>query len=310
MTDLRVLAMSLMGWFLALAIGLLLGSSLGTPDRRDRAYEGLRREFELLRTENQRVQEESAANRRQADAGDQALQDLMPELLADRLDGMQIGLVVCGSDSESLLDGGLAAVLRSAGAEVGPVLRIPDRLRSIPAADRVRFGAYFGSGNVPDEPIPYEGALWAMRGMAAGLPLKRVKELADAVGLGLQGYSGRPLRRVILLTGGDEDRAQAVRLAETPEIRLVDLARDAGIRLVAAEREESRPVVQALHRRGIPCVDNIDRAAGRISVVLALAGADGSFGSKPGAGRAIPAIPIDAASPSPQQAQPDGSGQG
>ena len=43
-----------------------------------------------------------------------------------------------------------------------------------------------------------------------------------------------------------------------------------------------------LRGRDIPTVDNVDTPAGQISAVLALAGADGRFGSRPGDTGAIP----------------------
>src|SRR3712207_635107 len=96
MVDLRYLALTIMGIFLALAVGLMTGSALGNPDRQVAAYEGLRNQFELLRAENQRVQDENDAVRRRVSAQEQALRGLLPQAVRGRLAGSSVGVILCG----------------------------------------------------------------------------------------------------------------------------------------------------------------------------------------------------------------------
>jgi hypothetical protein len=87
-------------------------------------------------------------------------------------------------------------------------------------------------------------------------------------------------------------RETLISSGEVPEKWVVDSAAgDSAIRLVVAEPEETTvSAVEPLKSRGVPTVDNIDTAAGQISAILALAGADGNFGSKPGATRPVPPL--------------------
>src|SRR5204862_2459624 len=124
--------------FLMLAVGLLIGPALGGPDKRDAAYEALRRDFELLRTEDQRVREENDTVRRRLTSRDQALQELLPLAVRDRLPGSVIGVVLCGPVDEGRFWSDLESALKASGAAIGPVVRITDRMRPIPGDDRAR----------------------------------------------------------------------------------------------------------------------------------------------------------------------------
>lgn len=292
MIDLRYLALTLIGVFLALAIGLMTGSALGGPDKRDAAYEGLRDQFELLRTENQRVQTENDAVLRRVNAQDQAIRELIPLALRDRLPGSVVGVVICGDLDERRFWGELEAALQQAGAAMGPVARVPDRLRPLGEEARERFALVWDAEAAADQSHPFEAAGWLVKALARGDAAQRLEELCRETGISIRGDVRRPLRRLLVLTGvPNEARAAAIVAGEVPEVRVVDAAQSAGLRTVVAEPEASVPsAVEPAGRRGVPTVDNVDTAAGQLSVVLALAGADGRFGTKPGASRPIPSL--------------------
>lgn len=292
MIDLRYLALTLIGVFLALAIGLMTGSALGGPDKRDAAYEGLRDQFELLRTENQRVQTENDAVLRRVTAQNQAIRELMPLALQDRLPGSVVGVVICGDLDERRFWGELEAALQQAGAAIGPVARVPDRLRPLSPEARDRFALVWEEESAPDTGHPFEAAGWLVTALSRGDAAQRLEELCRETGISLRGDIRRPLRRLLVLTGiPGEERAAAVVAGEVPEVRVIDAALGAGLRTVVAEPEGAIPsALELAGRRGLPTVDNVDTAAGQLSVVLALAGADGRFGTKPGASRPIPSL--------------------
>lgn len=292
MIDLRYLVVSLTGVFLALAVGMLIGSALGGPDKRDAAYEALRGQFDELRSDNQRVHDENDQVRRRLSAREQAIQDLLPVAAHNRLDGSTIGVIICGSGGERSYWSDLESAVRSAGGQIGAVIRIPDQLQAIPDAERVRFAALWQpdshTGNDPFEP-----AGWLVHGLCRSGTNSRIDDLVRATGMDLRARSAAQVRRLLVLTSvKDDQRASLVDSGQIPELAVVDAARAEGIRVVAAEPEVvQQSVVESLRRRGIPTVDNVDTALGQLSAVLALSGdADGQFGSKPGATRALPPL--------------------
>jgi hypothetical protein len=290
MSDLRYVGLTAICIFLALSIGLMIGYALGSPDRRDRAYESVRREFDLLRADNQRVGVENDAYRRRLAARDQALRDLLPVAVRGRLAGATVALVICGDLDDGAFRGDLENALRAAGAEIGPVARIPDHLRVIPSETRSRLARAWAADQDAASG-PFDAAGWLTRGLVQGASRERMEELATASGIDLRGGYGTPVRRVLLLTvAPDEARANAIAADEVPDRVVADAAQALQARIVAAEPEETAAsAVERLGRSGITTVDNIDTPAGQIAAVLALAGGDGRFGSKPGAARSIPA---------------------
>ena len=66
----------------------------------------------------------------------------------------------------------LEAAAHVAGAEIGPVMRIPDALREIDMASRSRFSLLWGDPSAPGDEVQYEPARWAARALARarGLP--------------------------------------------------------------------------------------------------------------------------------------------
>jgi hypothetical protein len=293
MIDLRYFGMALIAVFLALAIGLMTGSALGGPDKRDAAYEGLRNQFELLREENQRVRDEGDLARRRLQSRDQALRDLSPRLIQNRLDGTPVAVLICGGADERGYWGELENAFRLSGAGVGPVARIPDDLKPLSAEVRARFvrEAHLGRrGDGESRPEPdADPVVLLISGLAAGAPETALRELAGETGIELRGAPSGPVRRLLLVTAA-EDPARALRLrgGDLPELRIVDTALAARLIVVAAEAEgAANSVVDLLGRRGCSTVDNVDTAPGQLSTILALAGTEGRFGSKPGASRAV-----------------------
>jgi copper transport outer membrane protein MctB len=292
MIDLRYLGLTLIGVFLALAIGLMTGSALGSPERTEAAYDALRKEFELLRTENQRVREENDGFRRRLTSRDLALREFLPAAVRGRLAGSTVGIVICGPVDERRFWSELESALKLSGAEIGPVVRVPDRLRAMSPDIRNRLGRLWEGDALSHEPDPYEAAGWMVRALARGAPRAQVEELARAAGIEVRGEDAGPVRRILMLTGIPDDQRAAILAAGTvPEVRVVDAARQEGVRAVAAEPEEAATsAVDLLRRYGVTTVDNIDTSSGQISAVLALSGHEGQFGSKPGAARPIPPL--------------------
>lgn len=294
MIDLRYLGLTLIAVFLALAVGLMTGSALGSPERQAAVYEGLRNQFEELRTQNQQVREESDTVRRGLAARDRAMRDLMPLVIRDRLSGVRVGVILCGALDERPFWGDLENALTLAGAHIGPIIRIPDQPQNLTSADRQRFEGYWRPATAPPaEAHPLEVATWSVQALIRPGQEQRLRELARTTGIELRGDLTSPVRRILILTGMPEaSRAVAVSAGEVPEKWVVDTAvNEPGLRAVLCEPEGlSISAVEPLRSRNLPTVDHIDTPAGQISAVLALAGAEGHFGSQPGATRPLPPV--------------------
>lgn len=291
MQDLRYIALTVMAVFLALATGLLLGSALNSPDRMNRIYNGLQNQFEGLRQENQRADDENKLLRLRVNAREQATRELLPLAVRNRLPGATVAIVLCGTVDDGRFRGSLEDTLRLAGAQIGAVVRVPDRLRR-PAPDARRQLEQAWGGAQTAEPDPLDPAAWVVRAIHRGASPEQWEMLERETGIDELSSNGQPIRYLLVLTAADDDlRIQSLNGTSLPEFKVVETAVSEQMRVVGAEPEETRAsVVDALARRNIPTVDNVDTASGQIAMVLTLAGADGRFGSKPGAASPIPQL--------------------
>lgn len=292
MIDIRYLGLSLIGVFLALAVGLSLGAGLGGPDRRDRAYETLRTEFDLLRQDVQKVREENDEARRRLAAADAALARLLPQLVRGRLADQRVAILLCGDVAEAPFWEELQRALTEAGAAVEARIRLPDDLKPVSGRLLSRIPPSWKQGG---EGSPNRMAAgWVLRAAARQGYYGLAEELTAEMGGEFRGANlGPPTLFLLISTAPDELRAARVRAGSTPEGPLAAAAASAALRLVLAEPEDSRPGVIPVLRNQVPAaIDNIDTAAGQISAVLALAGVDGHYGSKSGAEQPL-ALPPD-----------------
>jgi hypothetical protein len=289
MIDLRYLVISLIGVFLALAVGLMIGSALGSPDRRDAAYEALRGQFDLLRTRNQEVQDESVEVRRRLTAQEQAVRELLPLAVRQRLSDSPVCVVICGEVDERPYWNDLEDAIRLSGSELAPVVRIRRVPGTLSTQSRARLRAIWREEGPDAEPDSLEGAEWLIRVMVRGLSPRLVQDISRETGIEVRRGGRLPVRRILVLPG--EWPSPNAAANDRLEVRVVEAARAENARVVAAETEASDTDALRLWRRqGLPTVDNIDTASGQIAAILALAGAEGQFGSKVGAGVAIPSV--------------------
>ncbi|MDI3299454.1 MAG: copper transporter [Bacillota bacterium] len=309
MIDLRTHVISLVAVFLALGIGLLLGLSLADRQPVSRTQQGLiarlESQYDRLHTENEnlasRVQELSQSVARQQ----QANGELLDMLVGRRLSGLRVAIFDLGAPDQ---EAAIRPVLERAGARVTLIAAFPGPFQPAGAADRRAWSEALGLpagdpaaleqaalealvqqlGTPLASPGPggsqVDGPLFARLAMDEGLVRASVLQPGpyDAA-LVLVGLDGFTSRQAADLAGG-----------------LLAALRQNGVRVVAAEPSTLQPsVVTALAQAdGVSSVDDIDRVQGQVSAVYLLGAlASGSYGTKPGAQAAFPALTAPALAP-------------
>ena len=292
MSDFRYHIASLAAVFLALGIGIFVGTAfVGAPvvDRQTRLIKNLEK--------NVTAQMQEAGER---EKNEDALRGLVPRFVQGKLLGRRVLLVQTepGQTADAV-----ASVLREAGADV---VRI-----TLPAsAWRGGDGESLSEEEVTKQaealaqilPAPTEAAIkpFRDRGQITG-------ETGDALFAAF---------RLIVFVSGDGTKAGAAateqRLQEQQgpldlaKMRDVPLLRGlhAGVTAVAAEPLEAAvSLMPAYQSADVATVDNADRAAGQIAIVFALTGEKNNYGLKATAERVLPAslsepLPTPTAPPS------------
>ncbi|MDI6711344.1 MAG: copper transporter [Bacillota bacterium] len=282
--NLRYHIVSLVAVFLALGIGILIGSAvLGNDtiaqsqqqvaDRLEKHLNELRHENEVVRQQLAALQAENAVQR-------QFSKDALPFLVAGRLAGVNVALV---ETSPFATGQDLRPVLEMAGARVVSVTSIINGF-----AVEERKPELLAAAGWPDmgekQLIRRLAEATGQAIMKGRTPLIDYLEQEDM--LTITGEYGKPVNYVIVVGGGhDGDRTLLTQL----DIPLLDVFAKNKISVCGVE-ETSVPFsyMKDYQRRCTATVDNIDTVAGQFALVAAIAGQPGNYGVKETAESLLP----------------------
>lgn len=277
----RYHAASLAAVFVALAVGILIGAALGSDvitGTAENLEEDLGEDLDQLRADNAELEEtleDATSFERQ----------IYPTVVNGRLQGLEVALVGLGEVDTAELTAQVEEALGPAGASLGEVAEVrrpPDTdalLEALRPAER--------------RTLPHGEALASVSRRAGGRLLAG-RDLGAAREALFSTFSGDPtgIDAAIVVRASDEG-LEPRELADVQilEDALLEGMGETGKRVVGAERTDDEPSqIEFFAERGLPSVDNLDTVAGRVALVLALDGADGSFGQKESAEGLLPDV--------------------
>ncbi len=280
MFDFRYHAVSLAAVLVALAVGVLLGVAIGdaglvsSAEKQVRA--SLRDDVRGAQAKEQEATDQLQAEKRYSRAS-------YPFVVAGRLQGAKVGLLFLGEPDEEIADD-VRAALEATGGELTGTLA----LRQPP--DTAALAANAGSSRYSQ--LDTSPALLGSFGRTIGRQMilggQLLRGEADALFTTRAGGLG-PFDAVVVV--------RVPRVLNAEEAANTNLLEDglmAGLTktrspIVGVETTATTPSQVAWYRsHGLSSVDNVDETAGHAALVLALAGAQGSFGSGPDAGSLLP----------------------
>lgn len=280
MLDFRYHALSLVAVFLALAIGILLGATIGEPFV-SAAEQGVRSD---LRSNVDRLSEERDSAVAEREDRDRVIDQIFPMVVGSRLAGKSIAIVATG-DLPDDLDAAVSDAVEVAGGTVTSksVLELGDGAGDLAEAAGGQW-AGLESGDSALEPLLREvgrsiargGPL--VRGMQERLPERFRSELADADAVAV--YRAPAAQGESAAERGERERLEQA---------LVEGLREEGVPVVGIEETDTEPSQIGFYRDNeLSSVDDVDLRGGQLALVLALDGAEGTFGSKETADQALP----------------------
>lgn len=276
----RYHATSLFAVFLALAIGIVIGAVLAGD-----TIDDTRRDLEQslsgnLQDARERADQLSAELRRSDEFADR----VYPALVRGDLSGRRIGVVGLGGLSSDV-SAAIEDALEPAGAELVAVgvVREPVDLRALGSQlARTRFADIAEN---PDTQTAF--------GVGIGRQLVRGGSLLDLVRSQLFSRASgdfQNLDGVIVVRDQPEDMGPV----QGPTANRIEAGVASGIvasgaAAVGVETSGAEPSsIGFFAANDLSSVDNVDSAAGRLAMVLALLGAEGDFGIKGSADRLLP----------------------
>lgn len=278
----RYHAASLAAIFLALAIGILIGSEFGgdllTETKKD-IEQSLTSDLDNARSEvddlNQQLEWSD-------DFGNRAY----PLLIDSRLAGERIGLISFGQ-----LPSGITKSVETALVPSGAKLVAVGAVRQPPSVEQL--AQVLGGGGKPargdrEELLEKYGVVVGRQLINGGRVLRATRsELLSQTSGQFGNLDGLVLFRGDLSGLGPVEEAESELLDEAI-IRGADSTR---AKLVGVEQVSTDPSsIDFFSANEVNSVDNIEQPAGKVSLVFALGGAEGSFGVKDGADRVLPEL--------------------
>jgi hypothetical protein len=313
MIDFRFHLISLVAVFLALGLGVLMGSVVLDQELTKR----LESNVTQLQRDKQELQDDVIALENRLDANVRFADVAEDWLLRGRLRGQKIVLLRFAGTDDRVTDGVRTGIEQAAG-EIASEVVLTDKFRLPSAIERDQLALVVAStsGTAADLRAEAGETVGTMLASAAlsGANEGRVNAAHSAAeglleDLGEAGFvdvdrigEGRliPARALFVLAGGSTD-ARPFNISQLA-ITLAEAMTDRGVELLVTESSDSTwALVSAIRanevENDVTTVDDAESIAGRIAVGLALAesleGVTGHYGVGPGAGDVIPKPPPD-----------------
>jgi hypothetical protein len=275
MLDFRYHALSLVAVFLALGIGILLGTTIG-----DQLVSEANRDLSSsLRGDVTEARREARGAREALEDREGFITESFDRIAGSRLRGRNVTIVASGELPEDVEQGARDSV-EDAGGEIGGVAELvpPPTLPELGAAIPRRF-----DGLLANDPRTAALGRSVGRAMAAGGALAR--RLADRFPDRFRGDFPRADAIVYFRDPGADRNGDQERF-EQGLIDGLQSLRDPVVGVEALDTDPSQ--IQFYEDRMPASVDNVDTPGGHVALVLALDGARGNFGFKSSADAPLP----------------------
>jgi Copper transport outer membrane protein, MctB len=287
MFDLRYHVASLAAVFLALIIGILVGVGIADRGLLDKGTRNLlNHQIADLRARLDEASKRSAVGDREQKAAQQYIKETYPVLVRNRLRGKHVAVVFVGS-----VDTGVSSAVERALTDAGAqetrmrALKVPIDVRQVDtrlAADS-NGQSYVGKGKLES----LGRALGEELVSGGDTPLWN--SLTEALVEERSGGSKAPVDGVVVVRTAPPQRGGTSRFL----LGLYKGLGSPGLPAVGVEKTDARPsAVEIFGKGGLSTVDDIDEPAGKLALVLLLAGEPaGHYGVKQSADDILPPFP-------------------
>jgi cell division protein FtsB len=276
---------------LALLLGILIGIGLtARPEEFDQKIADLKRQYEDTVKAVTARQQEVESLQEELRQSELLTKEAVSAITYNRLSGKTIAIVLDHEFGHDPLPGNLRALLQQAGATLTSTTTVTRDFVTLPTSVRDRVAKRLLL--YPPPGVHFRSLI--AQALARELARGRDPLINDLVAGGLlrSGVDANYRTRVdaVLLVGGLQAASDAA--VERVDVPLIEELTKSGVRVVGCEAHTAPVSCMPLYKaKAISTVDNADTPAGRLAVVLALAGAEGHFGAKETADRFLPPIP-------------------
>lgn len=284
--DFRYHIASLVAVFMALGIGMLIGSTMlsdnGLTERQDQIAERLEQHLNELRQENEEVRVQLAALENEATMQNQVSKDFLTYLVAGQLEGLRVAVIETSTYQH---EQDLRPLFELAGVDIQSITTVNNGFE--PAGRKDTILSLTQWEDMPDRQLVRRLASATAEAVLAGRT-----ELTDYMVhedlLTVTGDYGMPLDALVFVGGSHDGDLNTVADVDVP---MLDHFAQQGIMMVGIEESVAvGSYMKEYQRKCRATVDNVDSVAGQFSLIMALSGREGHYGVKETAQKLIPSL--------------------
>ena len=293
MIDIRYHIATLIAVFVALGVGILIGSTLVSGDvlveQQKKMITQLETQFNVLRERETELIDENSFLKRINEHYEDFSQAVSPPLFSKRLNGYRVALVVTGGEE---VPSGLVNSLSLAGAKIEsttvilPAIKLSDSELSLKRCDFFELD----HATPPDE-LRRMVALSTAGIVLSGGDIKGQDFLEDEKLIKFNGKYGGILDGVILV-GGAED--ETFFFPDSVDFWIIKSIQNARKNIIGCETSGVEfSYMEVYQELDLSTVDDIDLTPGQIALIRAMEGETGDYGVKETARKFMPSLPAE-----------------
>lgn len=289
MYDLKYHVASIVGIFLALGLGMFIGTVLddngSMVQKQEKIVQSLKADFDKLRLENQNLQDANSQLTKADGKNQQFGEKVMPALVSGKLRDKKIMLIGCG---DSKVINIAAHTVELAGGKVIKTVAITDKFNTdvISNNENATGSAAEENKKATDKKLAELSGSIALN-YAKGIETDDMKKLNTNGVVLFEGEDAKVQPDVIIVVNGYETAEDSMfEFVDKPVVRQLT---DANFRVIGTETSVvSYSLAEQYKKLDIDTIDNIDKPAGMLSLVYVCAGWEGNYGEKPEAAKFMP----------------------
>jgi len=294
--DIRYHIASIVAVFLALGLGILIGSTIVGDDllvdQQKKVIDRLELQFEELRTREAELTTDSEYKANIINKYENYSQVIQPLLIQGHLKDYKVALVVCG---DSDVPAGLTNALSLAGAQMVSQTVVLANIKMDNEKKRAAILEYYklDAKTSPDTLRRYiAGSVGTVITGQAQPDLISYLQSNELVKF--TGDTSVPVNGVIILGGANNLGAY---FAESFDRGLIAYLSTQGVKSFGVETSRvTYSCMENYQKENISTVDDVDLSPGQVSLILAMEGEAGNYGMKPTARKFMPSLTINTAS--------------
>lgn len=291
--DLKYHIASIIAVFLALGIGMLVGTALignnvndVIVDQQNKMFEQMKTDLYKMRYDNKTAKEEIALYKSSLELDREFNRAILPVLTAGKLEDKKIAVII--SDNSNLHNEWIET-LKVAGANITSVTSILEINNLQNDIKRKLIATKLMMNDTTFSKVTKELSVELAAGIYCGQNMENLNYFEHMGIIKLSGSYGDPVDCVIIVGGSNNKKPEQSENVDSP---IINYFIKNNIPVLGVENSDAKySYMKQYQKQRITTIDNVDMASGQYSLIMAVAGSGGNYGIKNTAQRLIPVLP-------------------